>query len=59
VQRTPLDAKALIPPAAMPAKLGSAPEPRPALSLETDLQSLGPVPSSASPTPPAAKPPSS
>ena len=59
VQKAPLDAKALIPPAAMPAKLGPAPEPRPALSLETDLQPLGSAPSPASPSPPADKPPSS
>lgn len=59
VQRMPLDAKALIPPAAVPAKLGLAPEPLPALSLETDLEPLGPTPSPASRTPPADKPPSS
>jgi hypothetical protein len=59
VQRVPLDAKALIPPAAVPAKLGPAPEPRPALSLETDLEPLGPLPSPAAPTPPANKPRSS
>ncbi len=56
VQRIPLDAKPLIPPAAAPAKLGPPPEPRPALSLETDLEPLAPA---TSPLPPAAKPPSS
>jgi hypothetical protein len=66
VERIPLDGQALIPPAALPAKLGPPPDPRPALSLETDLQS--PAPAGASPSqsgaagaaaPPAAKPPSS
>jgi hypothetical protein len=56
VQRIPLDGKPLIPPAAVPAKLGAAPEPRPALSLETDLEPLAPAPSPAAPMP---KPPSS
>jgi hypothetical protein len=66
VQRIPLDAKPLIPPAAVPAKLGPPPDPRPALSLETDLEPLGsagaapsqPGPSGAAAAP-AAKPPSS
>lgn len=65
-QRIPLDTKPLIPPAAVPVKLGPPPDPRPALSLETDLEPLGPA--SASPSQPgssgeaaspAAKPPSS
>ncbi|HTW54440.1 MAG TPA: hypothetical protein VME45_21305 [Stellaceae bacterium] len=43
VQRIPLDAKPLIPPAAVPAKLGPPPDPRSALSLETDLEPLGPA----------------
>ena len=55
VQRIPLDPKPIIPPAAMPAKLGPAPEPRPALSLETDLEPLATAPS----PPQAGKPPSS
>lgn len=64
VQRIPLDAKPLIPPAASPAKLGPPPEPQPALSLETDLEPLAPTataPSQPGATPPAPipKPPSS
>jgi hypothetical protein len=61
VQRIPLDGKPLIPPAAVPAKLGPPPDPQPALSLETDLQPDGPaVPTSGPPAPltnPAAQPP--
>jgi hypothetical protein len=53
VQRAPLDGRPLIPPAALPAKLGPPPEPRPALPLETDLQPLAPA-SSATPEPGAA-----
>lgn len=45
VQRKPLDAKPLIPPAPVVAKLAPPPPPRPALSLETDLQPLSPPPS--------------
>ncbi|HWB52528.1 MAG TPA: hypothetical protein VG651_25715 [Stellaceae bacterium] len=44
VQRKPLDGRPLIPPAAVPAKLGPPPAPRPALSLETDLRPLTPAP---------------
>jgi hypothetical protein len=40
VQRIPLDGKPLIPPAPLATKLGPPPAPRPALSLETDLQPL-------------------
>jgi hypothetical protein len=47
VQRIPLDGKPMIPPAPLPPKLGPPPDPRPALSLETDLQPLTP-PSQAS-----------
>jgi len=47
VHTVPVEAKPLIPPA--PAKLSPPPEPRPALSLETDLQPLTPAPQ----TPPA------
>jgi hypothetical protein len=61
VQRIPLDGQPLIPPATMPAKLGPPPDPQPALSLETDLQPVGPAtPTPASPAPPidpAAQPP--
>jgi hypothetical protein len=64
VQRIPLDGQPLIPPATMPAKLGPLPDPQPALSLETDLQPVGPaVQAPASPAPatnpaaPAAKSP--
>lgn len=56
VRPIPLDAKPLIPPAAKPGKLSSVPEPRPALSLETDLEALSP---SSSPASLAAKLPSS
>lgn len=65
VQRIPLDPRPLIPPAATPAKLAPPPEPRPALSLETDLEPLAPAAGTASSqpdaggTPPPAKPPSS
>lgn len=68
VQRAPLEAKPLIPPAPLPAKLGPPPPPRSALSLETDLQPLSPVSSAtpqpaaagdAAPSPPSTKPPSS
>ena len=59
VQKIPLDGKPLIPPAA---KLSPPPDPRPALSLETDLQPVAPT-APASPAPsasgapaPAAKP---
>jgi hypothetical protein len=48
VRRIPLDGKPLIPPAAPAVKLEPPPAPRPALSLETDLQPLAP-----SPAPPA------
>jgi hypothetical protein len=53
----PIDAKPLIPPA--PAKLSPPPEPRPALSLETDLQPLTvtpPTPPTGEASPPVAKP---
>lgn len=59
VQRVPLDAKPLIPPAALPARLGPPPEPRPALSLETDLEPLGAAPPSGAPAAAPTKPPSS
>jgi hypothetical protein len=61
VQRIPLDGKQLIPPAAEPAKLGPPLDPQPALSLETDLQPVGPaapIPAPPAPTTnPAAQPP--
>jgi hypothetical protein len=60
VQRIPLDGQPLIPPATTPAKLGPPPDPQSALSLETDLQPVGPAaPASGSPAPstdPAAQP---
>ena len=61
VHTIPVEAKPLIPPAPLPAKLGPPPEPRPALSLETDLQPLGPAPQTpdGAASPAAAKPPSS
>ena len=67
VRRIPLDGKPLIPPAVLPAKLGPPPEPRPALSLETDLEPLPPAGSTpqqpigatGAAAPQAAKPPSS
>ena len=52
VQRIPLDGQPLIPPATVSAKLGPPPDPQPALSLETDLQPVGPAaPTPASPAP--------
>jgi hypothetical protein len=48
VRRIPRDAKPLIPPAAMPGKLRSVSEPRPALSPQTDLEALSPASSPAS-----------
>jgi len=66
LQRLPPDAKPLIPPAAVSIKLGPPPDPRSALSLETDLEPLGPaeaVPSQPGPpgatAAPTAKSPSS
>jgi hypothetical protein len=56
VRRVVLDAKPLLPPAAMPAKLSSVPEPRRGLWPETDLKSLSPA---SSPASSAAKLPSS
>jgi hypothetical protein len=65
-QRIPLDAKPLIPPAVVPAKLDPPPASRPALSLETNLEPLGTAGSAPSQpalpgaeATPAAKPPSS
>jgi hypothetical protein len=46
VRRIPLDGKPLIPPAPPAVKLEPPPAPRPALSLETDLQPLSPSPAS-------------
>jgi hypothetical protein len=61
VQRIPLDGKPLIPPAPPTAKLGPPPAPRPALSLETDLQPLTtpPTPPAGASNPAAPKAPSS
>jgi len=67
VQRAPLDARPLIPPASLPARISPPPEPRPALPLETDLQPTTPPGASApqapgaagDAAPAAAKPPSS
>jgi hypothetical protein len=61
VQRIPLDGKPLIPPAPPAAKLGPPPAPRPALSLETDLQPLTtpPAPPAGASNPAAPKAPSS
>jgi hypothetical protein len=58
-QRIPLDGKPLIPPAPLAAKLGPPPAPRPALSLETDLQPLAtpPAPPAGASNPAAAKAP--
>jgi hypothetical protein len=56
VQRIPLDAKPLIPPAPLPAKLGPPPDPRPALPLETDLQPLTPPSQASNPQAPPAGP---
>jgi len=44
------------PPATMPAKLGPPPDPQPALSLETDLQPVGPSASAPATNPPAPPP---
>ena len=61
VKRVPIDGKPLIPPAPPAAKLGPPPAPRPALSLETDLQPLTtpPAPPAGASNPAAAKAPSS
>jgi hypothetical protein len=58
VQRIPLDAKPLIPPAQTAAKLGAPPDPRPPLPLDTDLLPLAAAPADGD-APPPAKPPSS
>jgi len=62
VERIPLDAQSVIPPSTAGPPLGPPPEPRPALSLETDLQPLtAPAPPSLPPAgtvAPAAKSPS-
>jgi hypothetical protein len=52
-----VQATAVIPPAPVPSKFSPPPDPRPALSLETDLQPLAPATPRADGPPPAAKAP--